>query len=73
MRPVFILLTLIGVLLTLAGMVFTLQGLGDVGPQSSLMFNSPTWVYQGVAVAVIGLIVLLAGLVLGRRAKPSAQ
>ncbi len=72
MKPVFILLTLIGILLALAGAVFTLQGSGGVGPQSSLMFDSPTWIYQGVAVAAIGLLTLSAGLVLGRKRKATA-
>jgi hypothetical protein len=72
MKAVFTLLTLIGILLALAGMVFTLQGFGVVGPQSSLMFNSPTWVYQGVSVAAIGLLTLTAGLLLGRRKRTAA-
>jgi drug/metabolite transporter (DMT)-like permease len=67
MRPVFILTTLVGILLTLAGVVFILQGYGDVGPQSSFMFSNPTWVYQGVVVAVIGLLTLSVGFVLGRK------
>jgi hypothetical protein len=72
MKPVFTLLTLIGILLTLAGVVFILQGLGVVGPQSSLMFNSAVWVYQGVAVAAIGLLILSTGLLLGRRKETAA-
>jgi hypothetical protein len=66
-RPVFLLLIIIGVLLTLAGFVFTLQGLGDVGPQSSFMYDSSTWQYQGVATALIGIVVILSGFLLGRR------
>jgi len=72
MKPVFTLLTLIGILLALAGAVFTLQGYGVIGPQSSLMFDSPTWIYQGVAVALIGLLALSMGLVLGRKRKATA-
>ena len=67
MKPVFIMLTLVGILLALAGVVFTLQGFGDVGPQNSFMFNSPTWVYQGVTVAAIGLLMIAVGIVLGRK------
>ena len=44
-----------GVLFALAGVVFTLQGLGIVGPASSFMFQSATWIYSGLAVFFIGL------------------
>jgi hypothetical protein len=50
-----------GALLALAGLTFTLQGEGIVGPASSSMFQSATWVYQGVAVLILGLLLLVAG------------
>jgi cytochrome bd-type quinol oxidase subunit 2 len=46
-------LTVLGVLVALAGAVWTLQGLGYIG--GSFMSGATLW-------AVIGLIVLLAGL-----------
>ncbi|MDA4112450.1 MAG: hypothetical protein OK474_00175 [Thaumarchaeota archaeon] len=67
MKLVPVLLALVGVLLMLAGLVFILQGMGIVGPQSSFMFNNPTWIYQGVAVMVIGILSLAAGLFLSRK------
>lgn len=51
----------------LAGIVFILQGEGIVGPGSSFMYNNPTWIYQGAAAAVIGLLIVLGGIFLGRR------
>jgi len=51
-----------GILLALAGLVFTLQGLGIVGPRGSLMFQSTTWIYQGLAVLLLGLLLTLGGL-----------
>ena len=51
----------------LAGFVFVLQGMGIVGPDSSFMFNNPTWIYQGVAVMAVGLLALGGGLNLSRR------
>jgi len=69
MKPVFILLALIGILLALAGSVFTLQGFGYVGPQSSLMFDSPAWISQGVIVAAIGLLMVSTAVVLDGRKK----
>ena len=67
MRPAFLLLVAIGVLLAIAGSVFTLQGMGIVGPDNGFMFNNPAWIYQGVATAVIGLLLLAGGILLGRR------
>jgi hypothetical protein len=67
MRPVPLLLIIVGILILLAGIVFALQGVGIVGPESSFMFNNPTWIYQGVASIVIGLLIVVAGLFLGRK------
>ncbi len=67
MRPVAVLLAIVGVLILLAGIVFILQGMGIVGPSYSFMYNNPTWIYQGAAAAVIGCLVLAGGLFLGRR------
>jgi hypothetical protein len=67
LRPVPLLLIVVGILILLAGIVFTLQGMGIVGPESSFMFNNPTWIYQGVTAAVIGLLIVIAGLFLGRK------
>ena len=51
-----------GILLALAGFVFTLQGLGIVGPKGSFMFQSTTWIYQGLAVFFLGLLLTTGGL-----------
>jgi hypothetical protein len=48
-------------LFALAGFVFTLQGLGIVGPASSFMFQNTAWVYQGLAVFLLGGLLILAG------------
>jgi hypothetical protein len=63
MRPY---LVVPGVLLALAGFVFTLQGIGIVGPESSVMYESNTWVYSGLAVFFVGVILALAGIWKGR-------
>jgi hypothetical protein len=55
-----------GILLALAGLVFTLQGLGIVGPTSSFMFQSATWIYEGLAVFFVGLLLTVGGLWKGR-------
>jgi hypothetical protein len=55
-------LVLPGILLALAGFVFTLQGLGIVGPKGSFMFQSTAWIYQGLAVFFVGLLLMTGGL-----------
>jgi hypothetical protein len=67
LSPTRLLLVLVGALIFLAGVVFILQGEGVVGPQSSFMYNNPTWVYQGAAAAVVGFLIVLAGLLLRRK------
>lgn len=69
MRPLRLYLVLPGVLLALAGGTFTLQGLGIVGPASSFMFQSGTWVVDGLGIFFVGVLLVLAGLWLGRTKK----
>ncbi len=58
-----------GVLLALAGITFTLQGLGMVGPPSSFMFQNSAWVTQGLAIFLLGAVLALAGIFVGRAKK----
>lgn len=69
MRSVFLLLIVVGVLVALAGVTFTLQGMGIVGPSDGFMFNNPAWIYQGVITTIIGLLVIIGGIILGRRSR----
>jgi hypothetical protein len=55
-----------GVLLALAGFVFTLQGLGIIGPTSSFMFQDSAWIYQGLAIFFVGLLLVIWGFWKGR-------
>jgi ABC-type antimicrobial peptide transport system permease subunit len=57
-------LVIIGVLVGLFGFVFALQGEGVVGPASSSMYNQSFWVYSGLGIAVVGLVIFLGGLFL---------
>ncbi|HYB44978.1 MAG TPA: hypothetical protein VEC92_00500 [Nitrososphaerales archaeon] len=59
----------LGVLVALAGLVFTLQGLGYVGPVGGLMYNNSTWVTNGEITFVIGAVLAIAGIALGRQAQ----
>jgi hypothetical protein len=62
-----------GILLALAGFVFTLQGLGIVGPTSSFMFQSTTWVYQGLVAFFLGVLLTLVGIWKGGRRRREAS
>jgi hypothetical protein len=55
------LLTLIGVVLLLAGVVFVGQGSGYFPyPAESFMIGETRWVQYGAAIAIAGLVILLA-------------
>jgi hypothetical protein len=53
-----IILFFFGAIFALSGLVFTLQGFGIVGPTKSFMYQSQTWIYQGLGILALGLVVL---------------
>jgi hypothetical protein len=53
-------LIIVGVLLLLFGTVFALQG-ADVIKGSSVMSGVSTYIYVGGALAVVGLVMVIAG------------
>jgi hypothetical protein len=54
------LLTLIGIVALLAGLVFMGQGSGYFPyPAESFMIRQTQWVYQGGAIAVVGLLLIV--------------
>ena len=69
-------LLFLGALIALSGFVFTLQGLGIVGPSSSFMFQSGSWILYGVIIFIVGLLMIGAGYWIGSRktkVQPAAQ
>lgn len=53
----------LGVALEAIGILFALQGAGLVRwPASSFMIDQPTWLYIGVALALVGNVVMFLGL-----------
>ena len=60
-------LVFVGSLIALSGIVFTLQGLSVVGPPTSFMYSNPVWVVYGPAIAVMGIVVLGASIIAGRK------
>lgn len=53
-------LVIVGILLLLAGIVFSLQGANVIGG-SALMSGNPTYIYVGIAVAIIGIVIAALG------------
>ena len=52
-------IALLGVLVALFGLLFTLQGFGVVG--GSPMSNTTTWSILGPIIALIGIVLAVAG------------
>ncbi len=53
-------LIIVGLLLLIFGTVFALQGANVIGG-SALMSGNPTYVYVGGVLALIGLVLIVAG------------
>lgn len=62
----------LGVLLLLAGIVFSLQG-ADVITGSSLMSGNSAYIYVGVIVAIVGLLLLVWSAHSGRKASSAGS
>lgn len=56
-----------GVVLILLGTIFHFQGRGQIGPESSFMYQSSDWIDYGLLIAVIGIGALGLGIMLLRR------
>ena len=68
MRPLRAILLILGVLATLMGLLWIGQGLGYIRwPASSFMLQQRVWADYGAALAVAGLLMLLAARRLPRR------
>jgi hypothetical protein len=53
-------LRLIGIIALVAGVVFMGQGSGYFPyPAESFMINQTQWIYQGAAIAVVGLLLIV--------------
>ena len=47
----------IGIILILLGAVFLSQGRGQLGPESSFMYYNNDWIYYGMGIIILGIIV----------------
>lgn len=57
-------ITISGVVVFIAGIIFHFQGHGAVGPKSSFMYSNPEWITYGLAITILGIIILGAGILL---------
>jgi hypothetical protein len=63
---------IIGILFLLAGIVFAFQGSGLLAGSS--MTGVSFWLYAGVVLAIVGLVIVFAGFWMGaRKAKATTQ
>jgi len=58
-----IIIVIIGIALILAGLIFTAQSKSLLGPQSSFMYNKPTWTLNGSMIILAGSIILTMGII----------
>ena len=62
MKKMSVVLISVGTVVLVFGIIFYLQGHSIVGPTSSFMYSNPKWIVNGQWIAVIGVLILAAGL-----------
>ena len=50
-----------GIIIMSFGIVFQFQGHGVIGPESSFMYENPSWIDNGIYIGMIGVIIILIG------------
>lgn len=50
-----------GIIIMIFGIVFQFQGQGIIGPESSFMYENPSWIDNGIIIGMIGVIIILIG------------
>ena len=58
----------LGIVVLVSGIIFSLQGRSVVGPESSFMYSNPEWISYGQWIAIIGIIIMAAGMVISKKA-----
>ena len=52
---------ILGIIIMSFGIVFQFQGQGVIGPESSFMYENPSWIDNGIYIGMIGVIIILIG------------
>ncbi len=55
-------LVILGTIILIFGLIFHLQGQSIVGPETSFMYSNPDWVTYGIQIAILGIIIVVAGI-----------
>ena len=50
-----------GIIVMIFGIVVQFQGHGVMGPESSFMYENPSWIDNGIYIGMIGVIIILIG------------
>jgi len=50
-----------GIIVMIFGIIFQFQGQGVIGPESSFMYENPSWIDNGIYIGMIGVIIILIG------------
>jgi len=55
-------LVMTGTVILIFGLIFHLQGQSVIGPESSFMYSNPDWITYGIQIAILGIIIVTAGI-----------
>ena len=58
-----IIVEIIGIALVIAGLIFTAQSKSLLRPQSSFMYDNPSWTINGSTFIIAGVIILILGII----------
>ena len=50
-----------GIIVMIFGIIFQFQGQGAIGPESSFMYQNPSWIDNGIYIGMMGVIIILIG------------
>ena len=50
-----------GIIIMIIGILFQFQGQGIVGPESSFMYENPSWINNGIYIGMAGVVIILIG------------
>ena len=70
-----IIIEFLGIALIITGIIFTAQSKTLLGPQSSFMYNNPSWTLNGSMFIITGVIILIMGIIFRTilRSKPKSE
>jgi uncharacterized membrane protein len=54
----------VGIVLIVFGFVFQFQGIGQLGPESSFMYQNDDWIRYGIIIIISGVIAVSSGVFL---------